>query len=160
MLIDLNVRELNFFSGEEEAWKLWHCHFCDQCDMFWRCEPRMSTVSVDMSGLKLISQKVLKVFGDSVWYWVPINSGSNIKHIWDSIQNGGDLNPNKTTVTKNTQGINYHEMRFGKYYVEVSVESRGKSSLGFTNKKSLTSGIEDNDKTVIYYSTGDIGTTI
>ncbi|CAG9330079.1 unnamed protein product [Blepharisma stoltei] len=49
-------------------------------------------------------------------------------------------------------------MRHGKYYIEVSVESKGSVGVGFTKKNLIHSNtIEGNEQTVIYYSNGKIG---
>ncbi|CAG9330078.1 unnamed protein product [Blepharisma stoltei] len=165
MFIDMNLRELTFFNGALEVFKFTGiASSVTPVICFGSLNQVITVLSVErMAGSKPLSERNLDIIGDSVYYWIPVHKTANIKHVWDSNQNGAALNANKTTVTKSTSDKTYHEteaeMRNGKYYIEVSVESKGYVGVGFTKKSLINENtIEGSEQTVIYYSNGKLGT--
>jgi len=164
MFIDMNLRELTFFNGALEVFKFTGiASSVTPVVCFGALNQVITVLSVErMAGSRPLSERNLDIIGDSVYYWIPVHKTANIKHVWDSNQNGAALNPNKTTVTKSTNDKTYHEteaeMRYGKYYIEVSVDSKGSVGVGFTKKSLINANnIEGSEHTVIYYSNGKIG---
>ncbi|CAG9330099.1 unnamed protein product [Blepharisma stoltei] len=164
MFIDMNLRELTFFNGTLEVFKFTGiASSVTPVVCFGALNQVITVLSVErMAGSKPLSERKFDVIGDSVYFWIPVHKTANIKHLWDSNQNGAVLNANKTTVTKSTSDKTCHEteaeMRYGKYYIEVSVESKGSVGVGFTKKSLINANtIEGSEQTVIYYSNGKIG---
>ncbi|CAG9330113.1 unnamed protein product [Blepharisma stoltei] len=166
MFIDMNLRELTFFNGAFEVFKFTGlASSVTPVVCFGALNQVITVLSVErLAGSKTLSERSLDIIGDSVYFWFPVHKTGNIKHLWESNQNGASLNADKTTVTNSTSDKTYHEteaeMRHGKYYIEVSVESKGSVGVGFTKKSLINANtIEGNEQTVIYYSNGKIGNT-
>ncbi|CAG9335133.1 unnamed protein product [Blepharisma stoltei] len=164
MLIDMDLRELTFFNGTLEIFKFTGiASSVTPVVCFGSLNQAITVLSVKrMAESKPLSERNLDIIGDSVYFWFPVHKTANIKHAWDSNQNGAALNANKATITKSTNDKTYHEteaeMTHSKYYIEVSVESKGYVGVGFTKKSLInTNNIEGNEQTVIYYSNGKIG---
>ncbi|CAG9330091.1 unnamed protein product [Blepharisma stoltei] len=163
MFIDMNLRELTFFNGTIEVFKFTGiASSVTPVVCFGALNQVITVLSVErVAGSKPLSERSLDIIGDSVYFWFPVHKTGNIKHAWESNQNGAALNADKMTVTKSTSDKTYHgteaEMRHGKYYIEVSVESKGSVGVGFTKKSLINANtIEENEQTIIYYNNGKI----
>lgn len=163
MLIDCNLRELTFFCDGNEVFKfVGIASSVIPVVCFGGLNQVLTVLKVErMSGSRPIHERALDVIGDSVYYWIPVNSGANIKHVWDSSQSGVTINSTKLSLSKTSNGKSNHvceaELRFGKYYVEISIDSRGKVGLGFTKKSLIIDNtVEESPDSVIYYSNGDV----
>lgn len=162
MLIDADSKELTVFKNDEEIFKftgLSQTVIPAVC--FGGSNQLVSIKSVEKLGFgeTSIDKKKLRVNGDSVCSWFPINSGFNKAHFWVGSKETANRSNGKRTITKIDEAPSIFdtsvEFNAGKHFVEVTVNTEGRVGLGFAFKSTVENKQIENESSVLVYSDTD-----
>ncbi|CAG9327548.1 unnamed protein product [Blepharisma stoltei] len=153
ILLNFDTKELIFFKNDTEV-----CKFTQIAEditpvaCFGENSLSVSLKCIQKEGTKYN----LTVKGDIVYGWYPINSSYLIKHFWSDSNENASISTDKRTLIKFEDSPSIYattpELKIGRNYIEVFINSRGKIGLGFTFSSIFAQKLIEHENSIIIYS--------
>jgi len=162
MLIDCDNRELTFFKESQEVYKF--TNIAEQVIpgiCFGGSNQVMTVKSVEVlsgAGNDIFSSRKLRVTGDKVYIWAPVNVGVTRSYLWTSEFHTCSKSQGCLLLTKTQEGDSMHEiaqdLRVGRNYIEIEVKSSNPVKLGLALKSKLKD--VESEGCLFYSSDGNV----